>query len=99
MRTRKAADNGVPLTGASWIMIGMSIVSDIRRKKSQIGRFQNWRARRRHLWLLHRGKRWTDVSSQRMDVSSQRQDTHSSHRNMFQIRYSGPMFSEASSAL
>jgi hypothetical protein len=30
MRARKAAPSGVPLTGASWIMIGMSIASDSR---------------------------------------------------------------------
>ncbi len=30
MRARKAADNGVPATGASWIMIGMRIAFDTR---------------------------------------------------------------------
>ncbi len=36
MRARKAADSGVPATGASWIMIGMPIASDTRAKNSWI---------------------------------------------------------------
>ena len=36
MRARRAAGSAVPLTGASWIMIGMSIASDTFWKKSRI---------------------------------------------------------------
>ena len=34
MRARNGADSGVPPTGASWIMIGMSIASESARKNS-----------------------------------------------------------------
>ena len=36
MRARKAADSGVPATGASWIMIGIEIASDTVRKNSKM---------------------------------------------------------------
>jgi hypothetical protein len=34
MRARKAADSVVPLTGASWIMMGMSMAADSVAKNS-----------------------------------------------------------------